>query len=151
MSANYSPSQQRRDQRIADDHAGDQANLCAAAGCPNRWSVSLGNGRGTCSAHAWAPADHWPGITQRELDRETERAYRVASDVPAFRGGPVPCPQRLRDRLRAAVRSLSEQKPGRDWAARLREREAKGDNLTEFQRDAWRAVLPEHAEAEARQ
>jgi hypothetical protein len=33
----------------------------------------------------------------------------------------------------------------------LREREAKGDNLTEFQRDAWRAVLPEHAEAEARQ
>lgn len=141
--------QQRRDQRVADDYSVDQALMCAAAGCPNRWSVSLGNGRGTCSAHTWAPADQWPGITQREVDRETERAYQAAEDHPPVRSAPGKCPERLRGRLRAAVQSLAEQRPGRDWAERLRAREEAGGDLTEFQRHAWRRVLPLTAGADS--
>lgn len=141
--------QQRRDQRIADDYSVDQALMCAAAGCPNRWSVSLGNGRGTCSAHTWAQAEHWPGITQREVDRETERAYQAAVERPPARSAPGKCPDRLRGRLRAAVQTLGEQRPGRDWAERLRAREQAGGDLTEFQRHAWRAVLRDQASQEA--
>lgn len=139
--------QARRDQRIADNHGTDQSLMCAASGCPNRWSVSLGNGRGTCGAHAWAPAEHWPGITQREVDRETERAYAVATQQPAAQHrNPGACPPHLRGRLEAAKRVLAQSQPSRDWAHRLRDREARGDNLTEAQRDAWRKVL-QHVEA----
>jgi hypothetical protein len=71
-------SNQRRDQRIADDSIADRALLCIAGGCPNLWSVDAGNGR-LCSAHAWADPHHWPQITQEQLDAQADRALRNAS------------------------------------------------------------------------
>lgn len=39
------------------------------------------------------------------------------------------------------IRELKSPKPGRAWAHALREREQRGDNLTNAQRAMWRAAL----------
>ena len=66
-----------RDMRIADETLDDakdrQALMCAATGCPNRWSIDQGNGR-LCSWHDRAPASQWPAVTQEQLDAEGDRA-----------------------------------------------------------------------------
>lgn len=39
------------------------------------------------------------------------------------------------------IRELKQPKPGRAWAYALRDREQRGDNLTEAQRVMWHAAL----------
>lgn len=136
------PAHRSRDERIADEAVADRQLLCSAHGCPNRWSVDAGNGR-MCSAHAWAGRHLWPQITQEQQDAETERA-RAAFD-------PQPEPQHIRRdpaRLGAALAKLSQPKdPLRgfrrlQWVEQNRAgRLPSGQQMTEFQRWAWRHAL----------
>lgn len=74
-----------RDMRIADETLDDakdrQALMCAATGCPNRWSIDQGNGR-LCSWHDRAPEIQWPAVTQEQLDAEADRAMRRCLPAP---------------------------------------------------------------------
>lgn len=40
-------------------------SMCYANGCPCKASLSVSGGRFMCSAHAFANADDWPGITEK--------------------------------------------------------------------------------------
>jgi hypothetical protein len=129
-----------RDYRIANESSADRALMCCANGCPNRWSVDAGNGR-SCSAHAWAGQHLWPRITQEQLDAETSRALRNAAP-------PAPIPvdmRRVRDALRRYQAAVSRPGMSRQWAHRLKDREARGDALTPTQREMWRAAINAHA------
>jgi hypothetical protein len=64
------------DQRTAEDAVAGHDLMCAAQGCPHRWSVDAGAGK-LCSAHAWAPSHRWPQITQERLDALAERALQA--------------------------------------------------------------------------
>jgi hypothetical protein len=100
--------------------------LCAAKGCPNRWSVNMGNGA-LCSWHDRSPRHLWPQITQGELDAQTERARQVPSD---------PEPNRLNAAEKLAILAkLREVATGRTvelhaWAKSLRSRKDAGEILT---------------------
>ena len=138
-----------RDERIADEAHADRSLLCGAHGCPNRWSVDAGNGR-LCSAHAWAGRHLWPQVTQEQQDAETERAWRNANRSPQ----PEDHPRHDPARLARALSKLSQAKGPIGWAKRLRwceqERGGRlpsGQPMTQFQRDAWRQVLRDQAEA----
>lgn len=130
---------EKRDQRIADDHTQDSALMCRANGCPNRWSVSAGNGA-CCSWHAWADVRYWPQITQEQLDAAADRALRRAAK--ANQPEPVPDVRRLRAELAKLGNAMrgSVQNPKR-WAWLLKAREESGESLTDHQRKAWREAL----------
>lgn len=131
-----------RDERIADDAGADRQLLCSAHGCPNRWAVDAGNGR-LCSAHAWVGRHLWPQVTQEQQDAETDRARAAMND-------PEPPAYVRRDpaRLGAALAKLAQQKdPMRgfrrlQWVEQNRAgRLPSGQQMTEFQRWAWRHAL----------
>jgi hypothetical protein len=131
---------QGNDRRVADDHYGDRSLMCAAAGCPNRWSVSMGSAP-CCSAHAWADPSTWPRITHEQLYEQTARAQRRAEAGKAE-------PDRKPDvpRLRSELAALGEtirlrQRDPKAWARTLRDREQGGSNLSDVQRRAWREAL----------
>lgn len=67
-----------RDERIAEDVAVDSRLMCAAVGCPNRYSIDLGGQKHYCSAHHWAEPHLWPSITQQQKDLVADRARMVA-------------------------------------------------------------------------
>jgi hypothetical protein len=48
--------------REKQDSESGHSLMCTAHGCPQRWSVSIGN---LCSYHAWEEPKFWHGITQR--------------------------------------------------------------------------------------
>lgn len=54
----------------------------------------------------------------------------------------------LLERMRGVATALALA-PSKDWAYRLREREARGEHLSQAQRECWRAALREPAGAEA--
>jgi hypothetical protein len=132
----------RRDERIADEAFTDRALMCAATGCPNRWSVDAGRGR-LCSAHAWVSAGQWPQVTQEQIDAETDRALRNAAPLaPAAPYRDIP---RLRHELgRLADGMRVARSDPRAWARHLRDREQRGEKLTDAQRAAWRSSLGAH-------
>lgn len=68
------------DMRAADDVSASSDLMCAADGCPHRWSVDAGAGR-LCSFHAWSPSRLWPQITQERLHAQAERALRAQMPV----------------------------------------------------------------------
>lgn len=125
----------KRDERVADDAANDRLLACTASGCPRRWSCNFGSR--LCSAHDAAPPDRWPEVTQSLLDAD--------ADTARFGAKPAPAPRvATREEGRAALARLRRPpREGRDlaWAQRLEQREARGDDLTDFQRSAWRAAL----------
>lgn len=132
----------RRDERIADDTYVDRALQCGATGCPNRWSVDGGRGR-LCSAHAWVSSGQWPQVTLEQLDAETDRALRnAAPTAPGPMHRDIP---RLRHELgRLADGMRVARSDPRAWARHLREREQRGEKLTDAQRAAWRRSLGAH-------
>jgi hypothetical protein len=137
---------QSRDERVANDVAVSQTLLCAANGCPNRWSVDAGQGR-CCSAHAWAGKSLWPQITQEQVDAETDRARAnaVAQSQPVKRLSPAE-KRAILSRIAGmsdAMRLRRDESP-RAWAYALRERENRGEELNDMQRDAWRRALGAH-------
>ena len=107
--------------------------MCAARGCPNRWSVDAGNGR-LCSRHAWKPAVEWPGITEdiksAPVPTMSAAEYRQVTD------------QEKLDILRKVEQMFSHANPKR-WAYALKERESRGERLSLFQKSAWREAIGE--------
>lgn len=139
-------SSRARDQRVADDVEQDRTLMCQASGCPNRWSVDAGKGR-LCSAHAWAERHQWPQITQEQHDAETARALAAAA-------GPARTIRHFsqadkRKVLQGLRRALGPRENPREWAHRLREREQRGEQLSQAQRDMWRSVLGAHGVLDA--
>lgn len=126
-----------RDQRVAADETASYGLMCAAHGCPSRWSVDPPR---MCGAHAWADSHHWPQITQEQLDAETQRAMDAANP-PAPQRFVKPDPVKLSRYLRKLADGIADaQRSPREWADRLRQREEAGDRLTPAQKDAWRSV-----------
>ncbi|WKB53001.1 hypothetical protein [Eleftheria terrae] len=124
----------RRDQRIADEVADDRTLMCAAHGCPNRWSVDAGNGR-LCSAHAWADTRDWQAITHAQRNAQTDRAMAAQRPAPAR---PMVSKREAIQRLRSLDFGRSK---GKSWAERLRDRELAGERLTDAQKRMWRSAL----------
>lgn len=125
------------DARTADDVATQTELLCCAEGCPLRWSVDFG--ARLCTMHAGADPFAWPGITQRVLDIEADRAFRNQEPKPQVprRHFTLAAKRDVGQRLRKALRNRG----GRDWAERLRDLEERGQRLTDAQRAMWRAAL----------
>ena len=130
------------DRRISDDDHAERALMCCAHGCPNRWSVDGPSGR-CCSAHAWAPTGHWPGITAQQNDAATHRAFAAAQmsasiDDAGHRTRPASPTEReaISRALQGGARARGVQ-----WAKRLLVREGRGDRLTLAQREMWRDAL----------
>lgn len=113
--------------------------LCAAHGCPNRWSVDAGHGR-LCSAHAWAEPESWPDITYAQQWDETERARMRGEPAPPV-SRRVADPARMRRALAGLRQQLDAPRDPKAWAWRLKAREEGGEQLTPAQREAWRAAL----------
>lgn len=135
-------SSRARDQRVAEDVEIDRSLLCAAGGCPNRWSVDGPMGK-CCSAHAWTERHHWPQVTQEQLDAETNRAL-VAAAPPAPKTYRHFSQAEKREVLQSLRTALGPRENPREWAHRLREREQRGERLSLAQRDMWRSVLGAH-------
>jgi len=116
--------------------------MCAAQGCPNRWSVDAGQGR-CCSAHAWASRGQWPEITQQQQWDETERARQRGESKPA---PAMPLTRAEKVEILAQLRGLFTQpRDPKAWAHALQRREAAGERLSDVQRSAWRAAVSPHA------
>lgn len=120
-----------RDLRVADDVVADNDLMCAAHGCPNRWSVQRGGERGLCSAHAWADPKMWPIVTQEQQDAAVQAQQRAPASVP----------RRDPERLRAALEPLREQSDPRAWIARLQARANGGERLTQTQREMLESAV----------
>lgn len=101
----------------------DQGLRCFANGCPLRWTVQSGKGRGLCSVHAGAAPEAWPALTERLIAGEDLGpghdclAHDVAEQLGAVPKGPLA------------------------WAHRLRILEEAGRPITLWQRKAWREAL----------
>lgn len=109
----------------------EDALMCGARGCPNRWTVDAGDGH-LCSRHAWKKPVEWPAITEdiKNAPEPTISAveYRQISDEEKM------------SILRKVEEMFSQTNPKR-WAHALKEREARGERLTLFQKSSWREAL----------
>lgn len=121
---------------------------CHAFGCPEIGTISGSNVGPAdmtdwlCRHHFGRPAHDWPEIT---------RARRLALDAAPPAREPLDTLQRLpngqvdvafyREQLRGLRVSIGTAAPSKDWARRMRDREAAGVSLTEAQRQAWRTAL----------
>ena len=113
------------EQRAANDHDDQRDLMCAAQGCPHRWSVDAGSGR-LCSAHAWSDPHQWPRITQEQIDRMADRAMRAQQPGPPAR--PVTTTEKRRILQGLLTASAAVSQAGRkDWAHRIVERAEAGE------------------------
>lgn len=69
------------------------AAMCAADGCPNRWTVHRDGWQPLCSAHAWAHPKAWPRITQEQVEW-IEQHRRYGEVMAAQRSSITPVPRR---------------------------------------------------------
>lgn len=133
----------KRDAQVADEFHRDQAQMCQAHGCPNRWSRS---DTMTCRWHSAADPHDWPRVTQEALDYLADLARSAKTKAPV-----QPLTPDEKREIALSLRSLKvtgQPLDGRAWARKVRARERAGDRtLTQFQRDAWRTALaPEIAQ-----
>lgn len=138
--SSYSKAKAKHDAGGGDGEGDKLAGLmCAAHGCPNRWSIDMGNGR-LCRFHDGAEKDYWPEITQAQQWAETERARLRGEAKPV--APPLSDVQKTRilNRARNVFAAMAEQKDPKAWACKLRDREQAGEALNERQRTAWRAA-----------
>jgi len=128
----------KRDERIVNDHYMSQDLMCAAHGCPNRWSVLKEGDKGLCSAHAWVDDRKlWPQITQEQLDFAVELAMRVPPEDKKYSREEK---QEILDKLKVLLATFGQRDP-RAWARDLKAREEAGKRLSHFQRQCWREAL----------
>ncbi len=132
------------DRRTAEDSQTDQALMCAAHGCPSRWSVDGPMGR-CCSAHAWGDRHLWPRITQELAEAAMQRAYEAAQrqgrdEAQPSRRTRTATPAE-RQRIAAVLAGMARKTGGLHWAKRLLLREEAGEPLTQSQREMWRCAL----------
>lgn len=109
----------------------DSSLMCAARGCPNRWTVDAGDGH-LCSRHAWKKPVEWPAITE-DIKNAPVPTISVAERRQIS-------DEEKMDILRKVEQMFSHTEPKR-WAHALKEREARGERLTPYQRSAWREAL----------
>lgn len=140
------------DRRVADDTHAEQELMCAAHGCPNRWSVDGARGR-CCSAHAWSEHSLWPRITEAQQHRASqaafERSQRHHEEAPAPRY--TLTADAKREIWRQAIGKLSAivaRRTGRGWAQRLRAREDRGYATTATQRTMVQTAIGARQEVE---
>lgn len=128
---------EHRDQRIAAESQSDRHLMCAAHGCPLRWSVNFGEP--LCSVHNGYERHDWPRVTEWLHEREADAAFKRQSQQPerAARQFTAADKRAVGQKLRQALRSSG----GRQWAERLRDREQGGEHLTDAQRAMWRQAL----------
>lgn len=128
---------ENRDQRIAADSQSERHLMCAAHGCPLRWSVNFGEP--VCSVHNRYERHDWPRVTEWLQEREADEAFKRQNVQPAppLRHFTVEQKRAVGQKLRHALR----QSGGRQWAERLKQREEAGENLTDAQRAMWRQAL----------
>lgn len=117
------------DQRMVDEADAGRDLMCAATGCPHRWSVDAGSGK-LCSWHAWLPAHQWPQVTQERLDALAERAYAAQhKEPPAVRTMTrAEKLQTLRDLSEATAQAKHGGKKG--WARKIIERHEEGECIS---------------------
>lgn len=102
---------------------------CTAPGCPNRWSVDMGNGR-LCSWHDRATKNHWQQVTDGQLYAQTERARRVTAPKPYTK--PLTVVEELS--ILASLKGLVQGLNPRAWAYRLMAKRERGEKLSAAQR-----------------
>lgn len=124
--------------RIEDEHASDRETMCKANECPNRWSVSTSM---LCSAHAWAPLNHWPLITNEQYRLIAERQDNSAKRYREVKPMTEAEKRAAIEKLKSLARTPDDSK---HWAKRLKEREQSGEHLSIVQQKIWREVLREH-------
>lgn len=101
------------------------------------WADQLDGMRAEALAYA---LDHLPPDRPPTVSQFREIAHRVPRPMPTM----LPAPSATPEVVRKAVSSITRNvvKPATQWAARLRELEERGGNLTAAQRAMWRAALP---------
>lgn len=134
MATKRSSFDDKRDQYTADQTSVAQHLMCRARGCPNRWTVDVGN---VCSAHFHASTHNWPQVTQEQLDAEADRALAAS----AGRAEVEPLTRQQKTEVLNKLRNLGHAKHGKAWAHALRDREMRGDRLTPTKREMWRAAI----------
>lgn len=107
------------DPRLPAAPVGRPEFMCAADGCPNRWSVHREGWQRFCSAHAWAHPKAWPRITQEQLDWiEQHRRYGEAMAAQRASSPPMPrrAPQAPQSSSRAwrALHGVDDAEPDRE-------------------------------------
>lgn len=102
--------------------------MCAAHGCPQRWSVDAGKGR-LCSRHAWVPANTWGEVTRSMTSESAFGVKEAAQAAEATRF--------------EIVRKAYDKAPDhfKAWAYALRAREESGERLSLYQKACWREAL----------
>lgn len=119
--------------KLVDDLAAEKSLMCQAHECPNRWSVDTGSK--LCSAHAWADPSEWRHITHQEISKVITRQHATPKEVrPISEAEKRQILQNLRDVLKSP-------KDPKAWAHKLREREQNGEQLSGYQKQAWREAL----------
>lgn len=126
-----------RDDQTSVAKGPEKTLMCAANGCPLRWSTSDGN---VCQHHAGAERHDWPLLTQQLQWDETERARRS--------GEPPVQTERLsfadKREILANLSALPKRWACRDpkaWAHAMRAREEAGEPLNGMERASWRRAV----------
>lgn len=122
--------------------------LCTANGCPMEWTID--SGKRLCSFHAWSDPQRWPRITDELITKQALGSLPTFSKIQEKAVKHDPDAKSLTDdekhaillELRKVVQSWTTRDP-KDWARRLKAKEAAGDRLSKIQRDAWRDALGE--------
>lgn len=124
--------------QVGRDAQAAKALMCRAMGCPNRWTLSVGDKVHVCSAHGASDKHLWPRITQEQLDAQADQLRGVS--VPARTA-----PLMSRQQALAKLRTLRfDNVGGKGWAHALREQELRGERLSPAQQAMWRQAIGEH-------
>lgn len=116
------------DRRAANDAVAGQELMCAATGCPHRWSVDAGAGR-LCSWHAWSDPHYWPQITQERLDAVADKARDQCRDRPATKA----LSRAEKTAILTSLRNVLKPRQGRkDWAQRILDRSRDGEHISQL-------------------
>lgn len=113
--------------------------MCAAHGCPMKWSVQTEGINNLCSAHAWALKGNWPSVTDRLTDE-------IVAKQSAIKTTPRPVSDQEKQKIIASQRQLmagakTTQADPKAWAKRLQRKEDEGLTLSMAQRQCVRGVL----------
>lgn len=128
-----------QDKQVADACGIDTSLNCCANGCPNRWSIDMGDGR-MCTAHSRVGVAQWGQVTQEQQYAETERV-RLAQR-------PKLVPPIVTQAEKVAILTSMQKilpKADKGWAHQLKARQEAGEYLTAAQRQMWRDALGSQA------
>jgi hypothetical protein len=145
MTAKQSAYDRAKDSSAANDGASTKPRqlFCAAHGCPNLWSTSVGH---VCRWHAEADPERWPEVTQQQQWDETERARLRGMPKPYAE---PPTHEEKREILQRLRTVFDPKRDPKGWAKRLRAQHRRGEKLHGTVLTMARAALFVHTEPEA--